>query len=1147
MSSFELNKDQLIAATTLVGPVLITAGAGSGKTRVLTERAANAVGADVPPDWTAVGIDQILAITYTEKAAGELAERIRATLRFAGLQSQARRVDGAWISTIHGMCARIVRAEALEAQIDPAFRVLETVETGQLKEQAFEAAVRRVAEKRGRSNLLGLYEFSAVASTVFVLAEELRTRDVVAADLRIETRDTARALAREARDFFGEKSAFFQSCGLDTQAVADHGGACLFTFEALDRLTKTDLNDEQLAEAVWRILQGHPMARTSAGVKDHVVAVKQSRIDLCSRLAGIITRPLAEELVALVEEYSAVFSELKGQAGGLDFSDLQVEARRLLRQPEIAARWRDRFHLAMVDEFQDTDALQLEVVEALAGRNLCTVGDESQSIYRFRGADVEVYRAHNRAMIESGATPVTLSVNYRSHPQILDFANRLFGDPLLFGGHLVILGHGRTEPEPALLPADASRVEVLIAPTQGNAGGDEARAGLASEIAAKVCELRDEGGVSLGDIVILVPAYTHAHVYAGALTAAGAEAVVIGGSRFFEQREVCALRSALRVVVNTRDEAAAAEVMASDLCGLSDDGLLALRDRARGEGVGLWAAHKSALLDEDDRARMDVLARAVSRAADALGRVSLSELILKLVEDCGLDLRMVASGLAGAQAYANVLKFTRLAATFEGSRGTGPAGFLAYLDAKEEFGDHETPASLVGEDTSAVRIMSIHASKGLEFPVVIVPELSSTGRTDRNIARWRVGQDRALAMALPSSWGGERDSELRRPTAFVDMGEQDGTSEDEERKRLFYVACTRARELLVLAGARTVGNSATCSMLNWLVDALGIEIVPDTQGLHDFGGGASAKVRVLPFADPQERDVSPVAASPEDRRGSKEWYARLMQDEPDARAEVETPRRLSYSGVSLYQKCPLRFRAEKILGLGVAAEAAGPASRRGSALHLLLQMAGEDGQLSEERFASVVRHYRLERSDAARVRRNFDVYRSSSVAQEVRAADSVRREAPFALWVGEPGQGFVLDGTIDVYAKQSRHVLIVDYKTGETTRAIEDLAKRYELQAKCYALAAARDEAQKVEAVFLRPEVLVDGQPQTVRFHYSADEALAFAGDLLNVHDRMSEGSYGHLSQWDDHVCGSCPALRQMCPVKASGEARRHSPAGASH
>jgi ATP-dependent helicase/DNAse subunit B len=238
--------------------------------------------------------------------------------------------------------------------------------------------------------------------------------------------------------------------------------------------------------------------------------------------------------------------------------------------------------------------------------------------------------------------------------------------------------------------------------------------------------------------------------------------------------------------------------------------------------------------------------------------------------------------------------------------------------------------------------------------------------------------------------------------------------------------------------------------------------------------------------------------------------------------------------VSLFEQCELRFHAEKVLGLGDSAQSAGPAVRRGSALHVLLQLAGEDGVLDDERLEAVAKHYRLEADDAKRVRQAFDAYRASAVAEEVRSFNSIRREAPFALWIGAPGDGFILDGTIDVYATTADHALIVDYKSGETGRTLEDLTDRYALQAGCYALAAVRDGAHDVEVVFVRPEVLEGGEPQVIRFDFTAAEAEELSRELSLTHKRMGVSGWAHRDQRDERACENCPVLAQMCEVKAA-------------
>jgi ATP-dependent exoDNAse (exonuclease V) beta subunit len=1137
VSAFELNTEQAAAATSLRGAVLVTAGAGSGKTRVLTERTANAVIPGAVAGWDPIGIDQVLEITFTDKAAGELAERVRGTLRAAGLHEQSRQVGAAWISTIHGMCARILRTEALEAGIDPSFRMLDTVTTGRLTEEAFEDVARASIDAAVSVNIFEHWDYSAVASAVMRLSEELRTQGRSASDLRVADTEGIKVPAAEAIRFFKDKVCRFETCGIQGDAAVLQADACERTASALAEMVESGLDDGDLAEALWHRLTEHEIGRRGQGIKalkEDVDDIEVARTELCSRIAGVITAPYARILIDLTVEYANRYAELKKGENGLDFTDLQTETLRILRIPAVASRWRDRFKLTMVDEFQDTDILQLEIAKALAGQNLCTVGDENQSIYRFRGADVDVFRRHREEMAQKGAVTAVLNKNYRSHPEVLTFVNRVFGAPQFFGDEVVPLEPGREEPNPPFIETDQPRVEIVVAQLDQKAGvgADMARRSLAKEIASRIDDLTSRQGVPLGEVVILMSAYTHAHVYAKALADRGIETSVVGGSRFFQQPEISALRAALRTVSNNSDEVGASGFLASALCDLSDDGMLSLRRYASENGCGTWPAVSATALDDDDARRARAAVRAVEHATAAMGMLPLGEIVLRLIEDCGFDLRMLGAGTEGSRAYANVLKLSRMASEYEASGGSGVAGFLGYLDDKERYREHEAPASLAADEQDAVRIMSIHASKGLEFPVVFVPGLESSGRADTEIARWgRRADHPALSLALPASWGSNR--EYRCPPTFTELEQNESESAQQERKRLLYVACTRAREKLVLAGARTFKESTSSTMLNWLVEALELPLGQDVDRVIEFDGGARASFCTI------NPEVGTLIEDEPERPTPNSWWLDTPMNDPAPKTTLAAPSRLSYSAISLYRGCPLRFYSERMLGLGVVrGDSSSPALRFGSALHVMLQSAGETGAPGEEAVARIARYHGLNDDGLKRARDAIQNYQESQLAERVREAASVQRELEFSVWIGRPGEGFVLDGTMDAYARTGDSALIVDYKTGVRDENEEALAARFELQARCYALAAAVDGARSIEAVFVRPEVVIGSAPQTVSFSFTDDQARSLAPELELMHQNMKSGSWPHKERWAEDLCGSCPVVPGMCPIKAAENAR---------
>ena len=419
----------------------------------------------------------------------------------------------------------------------------------------------------------------------------------------------------------------------------------------------------------------------------------------------------------------------------------------------------------MIDEFQDTDALQLRLVKQVAGEDLCTVGDEMQSIYGFRGADVEVYRQHRREMEAGGAAMASLDVNYRAHPQILSFINQVFSSAEYSRNTALPLRpnpDGRERQPLDELLEDAVRVEVMFLDS-GECKSAQARDHEAREIALRIATLTADG-MAPGDAAVLLRSYTDAHRYADALAEQGVPALIVGGGRFLQLAEVEVMRSLTRVIANVGDDAALGLLLVSDFVPVTDDALLTLRLAADDSRLSLWEliSTQSDHVTEADAAALERIREVVEHARVRVGREPLDSVLLKAVEEAGYDLRLLEQGSAGRNSFANVAKFARQAAEFERSEGSGPAGFAAYIDDKERLGDKEAPDTAVDEESSAVQIMSIHASKGLEFPVVVVPDIGRGHLSDSQIVRiHRTEAELQVAIVTPKA----SDTNDKRPNS----------------------------------------------------------------------------------------------------------------------------------------------------------------------------------------------------------------------------------------------------------------------------------------------------------------------------------------------------------------------------------------------
>ena len=458
------------------GPLLVSAGAGSGKTFTLTQRIAYALLPESGP--AASGVDEVLAITFTEKAAAEIKARVKRTLRAEGLAEEALRVDGAWISTIHGMCARILRAHALDLGLDPAFGIMGDAERAEAVADAIDGALGDDNDIIARGSYAALFDEYPARSTMPLapsVASMLQALMDKAAGLRggLDALDfgpspaQASTLARELLLAYEGVLPALERAGKSASAERARAAAA-DAVEALGAFL-ADASAASDARALAAVVDGCaylPCTFGGADVKAEVKAYQAVHARVAQNVALALAHPLASELMALAREVTARFEGAKRAACKLDNDDLLVRTLDAFeRCPDIAARYERRFKLVMVDEFQDTSQLQIDMIARLAGprcAHLCTVGDAQQSIYRFRGADVNVYEAHKKAMRadEVGALYVELTKNFRSHGDVLSFVDRVFEQSTVFGEAFMSLEPN--EQRPSCYRGSAPRIDLVL-------------------------------------------------------------------------------------------------------------------------------------------------------------------------------------------------------------------------------------------------------------------------------------------------------------------------------------------------------------------------------------------------------------------------------------------------------------------------------------------------------------------------------------------------------------------------------------------------------------------------------------------------------------------------------------------------------------
>lgn len=856
-----LMPQQLQVVKTLDRPLFVSAGAGSGKTFTLTRRIVYALSPESGP--FVEHLDQVLAITFTKDAAAEIRDRVRRALIEEGMDEEALTVDDAWISTIHGMCSRILRAHALELGIDPEFTVL--TDTDELMDQAVEHVLARAtapdAAPELAASLKSLYAWYPMAGEGGLFGAGTTIKGLVRELLELSSQlpggmDDV-CVARGQADTSALADAYRAALGA-SKAATEKAQVALDAIDAFEASGKT-------MEDVARLMMSCSMPRASkAFPKEQVELLKAEAADAFINIVLACGGPALDALVGLARAVEAEYRALKADQSALDNNDLLRMAYEALRDyPAIRAAYEGRFKMVMIDEFQDTDQMQVDLIRYLTGageRALCTVGDAQQSIYRFRGAEVEVFRRQERkvgsttaseTVATSGAPAgelVKLVRNFRSHDEVLRYVARVFdGDT---GG----LMQGFLDLEPSderedKLKAKTSRRQAIFV-----AGGStQERTQAKARAIAERFQALVKAGQPQGSMVLLLGRMTNADVYAQAFRDQGLDCVIAGGSVFAQAAEVQTVRALVCALANPADTAQGfMPLLASPMFALGAQEFLALATKLD-EQTGETSRRNidAGIMSDSDVPGLQGLplvtrAREVLRyALRRVGRDSFAAIARDVVNASGWFVRLAQRGPEGKAIAANVLKALDAVAEAEAELDNSPRSIALAFD--RFLAGKEAPGALNEEGDGAVRIMTVHASKGLEYPVVAVAECFGVRKSSGAAQMGRV-EGGAQVVALPARFDGVKladgtfvkgddvkkqfehafkgkgtslwlPPELMEDVcatgspaeAFARLRNDDLQLSLEERARLLYVAMTRARELVILAMDAGVSRGKLCA------------------------------------------------------------------------------------------------------------------------------------------------------------------------------------------------------------------------------------------------------------------------------------------------------------------------------------------------
>ncbi len=823
--------------TALDTTLVVEAAAGTGKTTELVHRIVATLGAG------RTTVDRLVAVTFTEKAAGELKLRLRAGLETARhgapAGSDARRhyeaaltrLEEARLGTIHGLCADLLRERPVEARIDPQFRVLSEAEAERLHREAFTRWLQRQLEAPPEG-----------------LRRALRRASRYGEDSPVERLCRASWTLAGWRDFPARWSRppFARAAALTATAAAVTAFADLSTRGASDdplvrdtaparrlrdawqrRAAVAGRDDDAVEAALVELAGDRDFGRPRRGRGRFFAkeisrqSVLEAHAELLAALAAFQRTADADLAVALQAELGgavAAYEALKERGGALDFVDLLVRTRDLLREQRgVRAEAQGRCTHLFVDEFQDTDPLQAEILLLLAADDpsvddwravrpvpgkLFLVGDPKQSIYRFRRADVAVYQAVKTQLLAAGAECVALTTSFRATPALQAFLNTAFaphmrGDAAALQAAYVPLAPYRADADaqPAIiaLPVPRPYGRQRVTKTAIEASLPDAVGAfvdwLVRDSGWTVCEReRPEARVALRPRHVCLLFRRFDSFFAGdvtrpyvrALEARGLPHLLVGGRSFHEREEIETMRAALTAIEWPEDELALYATLRGSLFAIGDEELLLYR-----------AAHgplhpfrlPSAALDEAQAPIVEAL-RVLAELRRGGERRAIADTVAHLLEATRAHAAF-ALRPSGEQALANVLHLAELARAYERDGAVSFRGFVERLsDDAARRGAAEAP--VVEEGSEGVRIMTVHRAKGLEFPVVVLADITA-GLTG-GVTRWIDPERGGCALKL-AGWA---------PAELLAHAEEEGVRDSAEGVRVAYVAATRARDLLVV-------------------------------------------------------------------------------------------------------------------------------------------------------------------------------------------------------------------------------------------------------------------------------------------------------------------------------------------------------------
>lgn len=1006
---FRPTPEQQDAITIIDRDLAVTAGAGSGKTRVLVERYLNLLNQGIE-------IHEIAAITFTKKAAQEMKDRIR-----AAVPEQTEAVEGAQISTIHSLCQRIIEEHPLEARIDPRFRVGEEWETEALLLQVIEEVLDDLDPGEEFGTLDAMVQLvQGLYNQMMSKGDDCFQREI---GFREEYDSELTLLLNAVEDFLtlkGSPSLTDRQAEIIDELSSEWPSLKMNLLSMVDSLQLETLD---ILDDYWSGIRGK-LRSIVQEIKDHTDTVRQCIQEV---QGGRIIKTLG----AILERVDVGYKQAKNSLGILDFNDLERLACELLANPEVRKDY--AFRHVMVDEFQDTNRIQKEIVNYLtADAILFVVGDPKQSIYRFRGAEVEVFLQTQEEIAETGKN-IFLKHNFRSRPEILEFTNAFFQklmaeDPI---GYEASASHRKRKNKPC--------VNILTTPAQGMNLTDS-RELEAQQIGQEIRALVDQGLYKYEDISILFRTMTNVRVYEKALQAAQIPYVNLSGRGFFTRQEIQDILYYFAWLLDEEDEASRLAVLRSPFYLVSDEGLYWDKYEPRKMPSHDQKAAAKAAADREYLAKLMMYAPAPHVITEMLERTQYLDTTWRL--------------LFGEQKTANVTKLVQQSWDLYARGYVSVHDQMRYINLVMKAAHQEGEAQLDAEHADVVVLRTIHGAKGLEFPVVFVAD--TNGRVVRSQSD--------LVLYHP-----EFGLTYKGMAQYEELKKVVKEEEISEAKRLLYVAITRAEEEVYLCGLDDLSRTQQDTWWTWIQ-----EILPEIPS-NLYTQIPGTKEWTLDRTREEQDETEPF---------SVQTYEPL----PPKYTQVT----FSVTALMTYARCPRHYYYRYILGIPerVSIPTYGDKPKhtispleRGNIVHRVCEQIVNPDELEHlVQSAALMEGVHLSQGEQRDLVRIIAPYLESDFFKRIQSARSrIHREMDFALPVGP----FVINGTVDHVFVDDAGLEIVDFKSNWIRpEEVQTEGAKYQWQLMAYAWAMEKVFQKKVvkaQAYFLIPNMLYDQPSHTLK------------------------------------------------------------------